>query len=139
MKRKIKYLLILLVVTFAFLGYEYFKHAGTKAYYYVNNTEVSLDSLADGSYIGTFSPLNIIPVAKVQFNIENGKVEEFTISRLIVSPWNKVKPAIQKKVRETQSVRFDAISGATRSSFFVKAAVHQACQARNMEDKKTKE
>ncbi len=128
MKRNLKYLLILLGVTLFFLGYQYFKHAGLKAYQYVGKSEVARDSLPDGQYSGAFSPFNLLPLAKVHFQVENGKVKDFAIPRLMVSPWNRIRPSVTDSIRKNQSVHFDAITGATRSSYFIKAAVKKACE-----------
>lgn len=127
MNRKFKYLLILLSVTLLFAGYQYFKQAGIQAYRYVGTSKVTLDKLPNGSYSGTFQPFNLISLAKVKFRIDGGKVKDFSIPRLVVSPWNQVKSPITDSVEVNQSVHFDAISGATRSSYFVKAALHNAC------------
>ena len=136
MKRKIKYLMILLGVTVLFGGYQYYKHAGLRAYTYVRQSEAKIDSLADGQYQGAYSPFNILSLARVEFKVENGKIQDFNIPRLIATPWNSVKPLIQDTVRTKQSLRFDAVSGATRSSFFVKAAMHSACGQKNPRTKK---
>jgi uncharacterized protein with FMN-binding domain len=136
MNRKLKYLTVVIVITFAFLGYQYFKHAGLKAYHYVGQSQTALDSLSDGQYHGSFSPFDMISLARVSFHIRDGKVNDFKISRLIVSPWNKVKPALQDSIRRKKELQFDSITGATRSSFFVKAAVHDACK--NGQKKKNK-
>lgn len=128
MNRNLKYLLILLGVSFLFLGYQYFKHAGLKAYRYVGKSKVAADTLPDGQYSGSFRPFNLLSLAKVHFQVENGKVKEFAIPRLMVSPWNRIKPSVTDSVMKNQSVHFDAITGATRSSYFIKAAVKKACE-----------
>jgi len=135
MKRKLKYLLILIGVTMLFAGYQYFKHAGLQAYQYVGKSQVKLDSLPNGKYSGSFRPFDLISLAKVKFRVDQGKVKDFTIPRLVVSPWNQIKPSITDSVRIKQSVHFDAITGATRSSYFVKAALHDALLVRK-ENKK---
>ena len=116
MKRNIRYLFILLTIILIFGGYQYFKHAGLRAYRYVGQSEVQLDSLANGRYHGVFSPFKVIHLARVKFSIEEGKVTDFTIPRLLVSPWNKVKPAIEDTVQTKRSFHFDAITGATETS-----------------------
>ena len=138
MNRNLKYLLILLSVTLLFAGYLYFKHAGIKAYRYVGASKVELDSLPNGSYNGTFRPFNLLSLAKVQFRVDKGQVKDFSIPRLLVSPWNQVKPSITDSVRIKQSLEFDAITGATRSSYFIKAAFHDAYHARKDSVKETR-
>ncbi|HKL37706.1 MAG TPA: FMN-binding protein [Bacteroidales bacterium] len=138
MNRTLKYLMIVVVLTLLFSGYQYFKHAGLKAYHYVSRSEVALDSLDDGHYYGSFSPFDVIPLAQVTFQVSNGKVNEFKISRLVVTPWNKVKPALQDSVRSKKNLQFDSVTGATRSSFFVKAAVHNACNSDEKKEKKSR-
>ncbi len=134
MNRNLKYLLILLGVTFLFLGYQYFKQAGLQAYRYVGQSRVELDSLADGTYQGSFQPFDMLTLARVQFKVKNGKVQQIAIPRLTVSPWNSIKSTITDSIRTRQSVKFDAITGATRSSFFVKAALHDACSEKDQPD-----
>lgn len=126
MKRNLKYLMILLIVALFFGGYQYFKHSGLQAYRHVSRSEVKLDSLPNGKYEGSYKPFNVMTLARVQFRVKEGKVRDFSIPRLIVSPWNTIKPAITDSIKNKQSLRFDAISGATRSSYFIKAALHNA-------------
>jgi len=126
MNRDLKYLLILLAVAAFFLGFQYFKHAGIRAYQHVRRSSLSLDSLPNGRYSGSFRPFNLLPLAKVSFRVDGGQVKDFSIPRLVDAPWNQVKHSITDTIRTKQSVHFDAITGATRSSYFVKAAVHDA-------------
>ena len=92
----------------------------------MNNSKKEVDSLPDGTYKGSFKPFNLIKLATVEFTIKERKIKRFEISRLFLTPWKEVRPSIQDSIKKNSSLKFNAVSGATRSSFYVKAAILNA-------------
>jgi uncharacterized protein with FMN-binding domain len=135
MNRNLKYLLIIIALTASFAGYKFIKFAGFKAYQEVKQNSVKMETLANGSYTGKFNVFNNIPLASVQFKIEEGNINDFSISYLLSSPFKDVKSSVKDSVRKSQSVHFDAVSGATRSSFYVKAAILNAILENNKDER----
>jgi uncharacterized protein with FMN-binding domain len=135
MKRNLKYLVITLLLFLGFGGYQFYKHAGLKAYKFVGKNKIPIDSLSDGKYEGSFTSLHIIPLAKVKYEINKGELEDFSILFLMQTPFSKVKDSIQDSVYKSNSLKFDAVTGATRTSYFVKAAIHKAAMENSIPEK----
>ena len=126
MHRNLKYLLITLLVVLIFTGYELIKYSGIEAYKTVKNKPISLENTDDGLYKGSFTTLNFFLFAEVEFQVNQGKIKKITIPYLIATPFKGVKKSITDSIKQSESIHFDAVSGATRSSFFVKAAMYKA-------------
>ena len=125
MNRNLKYLLLTILIVFLFAGYQLIKQSGIKAYKYVNNRTMDY-SISDGQYNGSFNLWDNLVLAKVEFGISNGNIDTFAIPYLIDSPFKNVKKSVQDSIYKDSTLQFDAVSGATRSSFFVKAAILEA-------------
>jgi uncharacterized protein with FMN-binding domain len=138
MSRNLKYLLLTLVVILTFSGYKLIQHSGIQAYKYVENSSVTLDSVEDGKYNGKFTALEYFPLAEVEIHISQGKIKDITIPYLIATPFKGVKLSVSDSIKKTESIQFDAVTGATRSSYFVKAAIHNAIKQKDS-DLSTKE
>ncbi len=126
MNRNFKYLLVTLLVILAFFGYKLIQYSGIQAYKYVKSNSIELESIEDGNYTGKFTTLKFFPLAEVNIHISHGKVKDVSIPYLIATPFKGVKNSVKDSIKKSQSPRFDAVSGATRSSYFVKAAIHKA-------------
>ena len=92
----------------------------------VNNIvikDVNLDNKEDGKYIGEFDA-DVIS-AKVEVEIKNKKISNINI---LEHKNERGTPAevIPKKVVEAQSLKVDAISGATNSSKVILKAIENA-------------
>ena len=128
-KRDRNYLIVFLAIILIFIGYLFIKKSGVKAYQLIQETSYTQDSLSKGTYKGTFQAYNIT-FAEVKFTISDGKVRTFKIPRLIKAPWINVKSSIINTITQKDSLEFDAISGATGTSLYVKAAIHEAVKRR---------
>mgnify|MGYP006298354235 CR=1 FL=1 len=126
MNRNLKYLLITLLVIIAFGFYQTVKYAGSKAYSYVSNSNISIDSIPDGNYRGSFHLTKYISLAKIKFIIKDGKLDTLTIPHLLTTPFLNYKNEIRDSIIHEKNLQFDAVSGATRTSFYIKAAIHNA-------------
>jgi uncharacterized protein with FMN-binding domain len=124
-KRDRNYLIVFLAVILIFIGYLFIKKSGVKAYQIIQKHSYTQSSLNKGKYNGTFQAYNI-NFAEVNFTISNGKVRTFEIPTLIQAPWINAKPSIIDSITTKNSLEFDAISGATGTSLYVKAAIHEA-------------
>ena len=127
-KRDRNYLIVFLAIILFFIGYLFIKNSGVKAYQSIQQHAFIQDSLPKGKYGGTFQAYNIT-FAKVKFTItddKNGKISTFKIPTLIRAPWISIKPSIINTITQKDSLEFDAISGATGTSLYVKAAIHEA-------------
>ena len=124
-KRDRNYLLVFLGVTLLFVAYMFTQKTGVKAYQIVANKKLSVDTIPAGTYSGHFRAYNIT-FAEVQFSSDSGRIENFTIRSLLKAPWIDVEQAITDSIEQQNKLEFDAISGATSTSLYVKAAIYNA-------------
>jgi len=124
-KRDRNYLIIFLLIILIFAGYLFIKQSNVKAYKYVKQNTYPQDMLPEGIYSGTFNAYNI-EFAKVEFLIHNGEINSFKIPKVIHAPWTKVRSAVMDSIQKKNTLNFDAVTGATGSSFYIKAAIHKA-------------
>lgn len=124
-KRDRNYLIVFLSITLLFVMYMLVKNTGVKAYQYVQQYTYNEDTLSRGKYNGSFKAYDI-KFAEVSFSLNNGKIREFEIPTLIQAPWINVKSSIVDTITKNDTLGFDAISGATGTSWYVKAAIHDA-------------
>ena len=125
MKKYIIISVIAIVVICSVLAINYLKRISNYKEK-VNNIviqEVKLDNKKDGKYIGEFDA-DVIS-AKVEVEIKNKKISNINI---IEHKNERGTPAevIPKKVVEAQSLKVDAISGATNSSKVILKAIENA-------------
>lgn len=124
-KRDRNYLIVFLAVVLMFIGYLIIKETKVKAYQYVKQSTSLQDTLPEGNYSGSFKVYNV-EFAKVEFLIKNGKINNFKIPRVISVPWRKIRASVKDSVEKKNSLHFDAVTGATGSSLYIKAAIHEA-------------
>jgi len=82
--------------------------------------------LPDGIYKGKYKAFKFFTLSKVEFVIEAGMVENFTLDKLFRSPGSQYKEDIENRIRQSKRLEIDAISGATRTSNFANAAIKSA-------------
>jgi len=85
--------------------------------------------LADGVYEGGYYAFGKIPAAKVRFTVSDSALSNFYTIDVLTVPRYNLKVKIQQAVAD-KGLQFDAISGATISSSFVKAAMINAIDKR---------
>lgn len=124
-KRDRNYLIVFLSITLLFVAYMLVKNTGVKAYRVIQHHTYNEDTLTEGKYNGSFEAYNV-KFAEVNFSLDNGKVKEFKIPTLIHAPWINVKTSIIDTITKKDTLDFDAISGATGTSLYVKAAIRDA-------------
>jgi len=124
-KRDRNYLLVFLGTILLFVVYIFTQKTGVKAYQIIQETKITGDSIPSGNYSGHFQAYNIT-FAEVQFSLDSGRIKNFTIPTLLKAPWIDVEQALADSIEHQNKLEFDAISGATRTSLYVKAAIRNA-------------
>ena len=107
------------------------KKANGDAREYVKQFKPATSNLPNGIYQGKFKAFNILTMAKVEFIIGNGVIKKITFNRLFHSPGAIYKDEIENKIIQAQKLEVNAISGATRTSNFAKAAIKNAIENKN--------
>lgn len=123
-KRDIKYLIISFLVILLFVIHLFYKKIGMKAYREVQKDTLT-HSLKEGNYRGSFQAYHM-NLATVSFTIDDDSIHCFTIERIFTAPWISIKEALTDSIQKNNSLNFDAVSGATQSSYYVKAAIQDA-------------
>ncbi|WP_438787194.1 FMN-binding protein [Enterococcus sp. DIV0756] len=94
----------------------------------VDINEVPISQVADGDYLGE---AQIKPVsAKVNVQVENGKIIDIEINDHMTGLGKKGEKIIDQ-IMKKQSLKVDAISGATQSSVTITKAVENALSQEN--------
>lgn len=101
------------------------KHANKKAQEFISNYTVNTNELSDGLYKGKFKYL-LFTMAEIEFTIKNGLATDIQLRKLFQTPGSLYKNEIEHRFNEDQTIELDAISGATRTSNFAKAAIKNA-------------
>jgi len=127
-KKIIPYILVFL---FSFLitpilVTSFIKYLNKKANEFILNFRPNTKQLEDGKYQGKFKVFRFISMSEVEFEITNGRVKYIEFKKMYHSPGSPYKENIETQIRQTQVLEVDAISGATRSSNFAKAAIKRA-------------
>jgi uncharacterized protein with FMN-binding domain len=126
-KRDRNYLIVFLAVILTFIGYLFIKKSGVKAYQIIQKHSYTQDSLPKGNYSGAFEAYNI-NFAKVKFVLRNGKIDSFEIPKVIHAPWIDVRTSVIDSIQSKNTLEFDAVTGASSSSLYIKAAIHKAIE-----------
>ena len=129
-KKIIPYLLILiaLLILTPFVINSFIKSANKKANEYVQNFKPVTANLSDGKYHGKFKAFGIITISEVEFQIENKIVKNIKFKRMLHTPGSPYKETILNQIKETRKLEVDAITGASRTSNFAKAAIKAAIE-----------
>lgn len=107
------------------------KKANEEAKLYVEKFNPSTLQLPNGKYQGKFKAFKIFTMSKVEFAIKNGKVQDIKFKRMFHTPGSPYKEDIENKITQSQKLEVDAITGATRTSNFAKAAIKSALEKIN--------
>ena len=123
-------LLIFILISAVMLGYGIMQYAGHKAALAAADSSWEQTIPDDGHYTGTYRLFGV-KTACVQFNIRDRNLQTFGIGNLVTTPGHGVKSEIMDQIKINKNLRFDAVSGATISSQFVKAAITNAVKNKN--------
>ncbi len=104
------------------------KKANNDANQYIEHFKPVTSILPNGIYKGKFKAFKIISLSKVEFEIENGFLKNIDFTRMTHFPGNAYKSDIENQIRNTGQLEVNAISGATRTCNFAKAAIKDAIE-----------
>ena len=102
------------------------QYAGYKAAQTAGKEDFEEEILADGDYSGEYRFFGVKTAASVQFSIRDKKLYRFNIDKILSTPGHDVKEHILHAIKPGGDLNFDAVSGATVSSQFVRAAIKNA-------------
>ncbi|MCP4231021.1 MAG: FMN-binding protein [bacterium] len=109
-------------------GYAAFEIAGREAESYIGKFKPDTGSLDDGIYAGEYESFGTFTTAKVEFVIEGGEVASLSFPVLFRTPGHSAADEVRKRIDDTGDLRFDTVTGATRTSSFAKAAIKDAIE-----------
>ncbi|MFC2151138.1 FMN-binding protein [Bacteroidota bacterium] len=127
-KKLIPYIIVFFISFFLtpIIITSFIRAANKQATQYIENFYPVTSELSDGLYTGKFKVFQIITFSKVEFTIENGMVKSIDFLKMYHSPGSPYKEEIENQIKQSQSLEVDAITGATRTSNFAKAAIKNA-------------
>ncbi|MDY6800504.1 MAG: FMN-binding protein [Bacteroidota bacterium] len=133
MKKILPYILVFFLAFFAtpVIGNWIIKKAYEEAKNLTGNFHPNTAQLPDGYYQGKFKALKLITLSHVEFTIKNKKIESLKFKRMFYMPGYLSKKDIEENLKNTQNLALDAITGATRTSNFAKAAIKDAIENQN--------
>lgn len=103
-----------------------FQFSGVNAKKYAGDLIPDQTRLPDGSYTGTYKIYEVISAAKVTFEIQDSTLVHFQLNTLLSTPGYGAADKINHVIHKKMKLHFDAVSGATISSNYVKAAIKNA-------------
>lgn len=109
-------------------GYITFEVMGRQAENAVGAFKPDTAALYDGIYSGEYKAFDAFAAAEVEFDIENGRLSAIEFSRLLQTPGYDASEDVQGRISESGDLRFDTVTGATRTSGFAKAAIKDAIE-----------
>ena len=107
------------------------KKANEEAKLYVHKFNPSTSQLQNGTYHGKFKAFKFITMSKVEFAVKNGKVLHIKFKRMFHTPGSPYKEDIENRIMLSEKLEIDALTGATRTSNFAKAAIKNALEDMN--------
>ncbi len=109
-------------------GYIGFEVMGRQAENAVGDFKPDTAALYDGIYSGEYKAFDAFAAAEVEFDIENGRLSDVEFSRLLQTPGHDASEEVRERISESGDLRFDTVTGATRTSGFAKAAIKDAIE-----------
>ena len=127
-KKLIPYIIVFLISFFVtpVIVMSFAKKANENAKEYVEDFKPITSKLPDGTYEGKYKAFGIITMSKVEFTVKKGNIKNIKFKKMFHSPGSPYKESIENQIRQSQRLEVDAITGATRSSNFAKAAIKNA-------------
>ena len=124
-------LLVSVIVLFIFLivaFFIFFSRIGKAAQNYVGDFKPDVKKLADGKYIGSFMYINERISSEVTFEIKDSSLWLINFDKLYGSPVLGAQQKVIDRIDSLKNLDFDAVSGATVTSMFAKAAIKNAIE-----------
>ncbi len=121
-------LILIIIVIIAGAGFIIFHSAGKSAEKHTADFKPVTEELEDGYYKGDFKTFMGIVKTEVEFGIKDSTLIKFELLKLATTPGYGVEEKILSSINTTGDLNFDAVSGATHSCSFVRAAVKDAIE-----------
>ncbi len=102
---------------------------GNQAKEYIGEFIPDISKLSDGTYRGTYKISDSKTGAAIEFTINNHKVTAVSVKKLYRTPLYPVTKKIKPYIEQSKNLNFDAISGATKSSLLLKAAIKNSLKS----------
>jgi len=103
-----------------------FNIAGKRANSYIGDFRPDVSSLKDGTYKGSYSYLIERVGAKITFDVNQGKLGKYQFEKLYGTLGYGAPNSVKAQIDLRRNLDFDAVSGATVTSNFAKAAIKNA-------------
>lgn len=107
-------------------GYTFFMFSSKKAKQYSVENHTEIIDAKSGVYSGEYKFTDFIVLAKIQFEVIEGKITNIQLKKLANTRTHKCENELIQRIENCQQIDFDAISGATGTSNFAKAALANA-------------
>lgn len=105
-----------------------FNMAGKNAGKYVGEFQPMISQIEDGQYEGEYSAFINKVGAKISFKIKDGELVHYQFEKLYGTIGYGAPQNVKAAIDQKEDLNFDAISGATVTSNFAKAAIKNALQ-----------
>lgn len=128
LKKILPYIIVFLISFFATpaIIMSFAKKANQQAREFVQDFKPKTSQLSDGIYKGKFKAFRLITMSKVEFTVQDGTIKNIEFKRMFHSPGSPYKENIENQIKQSKRLEVNAITGATRSSNFAKAAIKSA-------------
>jgi uncharacterized protein with FMN-binding domain len=136
LKKILPYIIVFFISFFATPAIirSFAKKANQQAKEYVENFEPKTSQLPNGFYVGKFKAFRLITMSKVEFTVQNGEIKNIEFKKMFHSPGSPYKESIENQIKQSKQLEINAITGATRSSNFAKAAIKHAIHHTKLKD-----
>ena len=105
-----------------------FNMGGKKANSYIRDFKPDVSILADGTYTGSFSYIVERVGATITFEVNKGKLGKCQFQKLYGTFGYGAPNLVKAQIDLKRNLDFDAVSGATVTSNFAKAAIKNAIE-----------
>ena len=127
-----KYIALVIVMAMLLLGYAgikfFFFQLENRVAAFIGNFVPEVSRLEDGRYKGQFGMLNNRMEARVEFIVENHQLIACNFDKLFGTPGHKAPYLVKQKIDQIGKLDFDAVSGATLTSYMARAAIKNAIE-----------
>lgn len=128
------FFIILIIIVIGFLaGFMIFHKAGNKADKYVGDYIPVTEALEDGYYKGNYETFAGFLKTEVEFEIKDSTLLRCEFPKLISTPGYGVEKKILESINTSGDLNFEAVSGATHSCSFARAAIKNAIETGKQE------
>jgi LPXTG-motif cell wall-anchored protein len=118
--------ILMIIILLSAAGLLFFRKTSSIAIKKTGNFIPVTRELENGSYSGQFRTFMSLVRADIEFGIKDGVLTEFVLIKVTAFPCYGVDEKIASVINSSGDLNFEAITGATQSCSFVKAAIKDA-------------